>query len=594
MSDVPLPKFRLSLLGRFELTGPNGPIDVPIKKLAGLLAYLACTAPVPQAREKLTTLLWGSHFDAQARQNLRQALFRLRRTLGRDALIGDCEEISFAPRAVECDAARFDKLVREGSRASLAEAVELYRESFLADVAIKEDAWADWVAGERRRLEELALDALVRFGEIELAAGYADKALETVQRALAINNLREDAHRLIIQALAAAGRKAEALKHYQDLGALLKRELETEPDPVTKLLVANLGRMQPGPPVRSAVASCPASPERLQVKGLPQSLEAWQVRAGATGSSRFEARRAGARTLSPLVGRHEEMELLLRRWDQAKLGEGRIVLLSGEPGIGKSRIAETLLTRLEGEPHSRLRYFCFPHNTHGPLHPFIRQLEQAAGFAPGDSAAAKLDKLEALLRPAARNVPRDLALIAELLAVPTDGRYPVVEVNPRQKREMTFTALLDQIGGVAARSPVLVVFEDAHCIDPTSLELLDRMVDRVAELPVLLVVTFRPECQPTWVGQPQVTLLPLSRLGRRDSTGIIGGIAKGKALPAAVLEQILVHTHGVPLFIEELTKSTLESSELKETADRYEYVGTTRGITIPATRRDSLMALKTA
>ena len=175
-----------------------------------------------------------------------------------------------------------------------------------------------------------------------------------------------------------------------------------------------------------------------ELKGLPPSVEAWQVRGETAGVSRFEARRAGA--LSPLVGRQEEIELLLRRWEQAKPGEGRVVLLSGEPGIGKSRIAESLLTRLEGEPHARLRYFCSPHHTHSPLYPFIAQLERAASFEPGSSARAKLDKLEALLKPTARNVRSDLALIAELLGVPLDGRYPVVEVSPQQKREMTLSA----------------------------------------------------------------------------------------------------------------------------------------------------------
>ena len=189
----------------------------------------------------------------------------------------------------------------------------------------------------------------------------------------------------------------------------------------------------------------------VEVKGLPQPVEAWQVRGETAGVSRFEARRAGA--LSPFVGRQEEIELLLRRWDQAKLGEGRVVLLSGEPGIGKSRIAESLLARLEGEPHARLRYFCSPHHAHSPLYPFIAQLERAAGFEPGSSAGAKLDKLEALLKPTTKNLPRDVALIAELLGVPADERYPALAVSPQQKREMTLTALLDQLDGAAAQEP---------------------------------------------------------------------------------------------------------------------------------------------
>jgi DNA-binding SARP family transcriptional activator/CheY-like chemotaxis protein len=277
MKGVRLPKFRLALLGRFELSRTDGPVELPNKKLAALLAYLACTAPEPQSREKLATLLWGSHFETQARQNLRQALFRLRRALGEDALIGDGEDISLAPGVVDCDVARRQALIRDGSRASLAAAVDLYKGRFLSDVNISEEAWADWVGAERQRLEGSALDALVRLGEIELAAGYADKALETAHRTLAINNLREDAHRLILQALAAAGRKAEALKHYQDLVALLELELRTEPDAATKSLAAVLANTQP--PGRSFAVGEIAKP------ALPQPVEERRIRGEATGDS---------------------------------------------------------------------------------------------------------------------------------------------------------------------------------------------------------------------------------------------------------------------------------------------------------------------
>src|SRR5258708_6254390 len=272
ITGVPLPKFNLALLGRFELSGPAGPVDLPNKKLAGLLAYLACTAPEPQSREKLGTLLWGSHFETQARQNLRQALFRLRRALGEDALVGDGEDISLALGVLDCDVARREALIREGSRASLAAAVDLYKGRFLSDVSIPEEAWADWVAGERQRLEGSALDALVRLGEIELAAGHADQALETAHRALAINNLREDAHRLIVQGLAAAGRKAEALKHYQDLVALLERELSTEPDAATESLVAELRSTQPpsrSPTVKEIAKAALPQTDRPSIAVLP-------------------------------------------------------------------------------------------------------------------------------------------------------------------------------------------------------------------------------------------------------------------------------------------------------------------------------------
>src|SRR5439155_7358752 len=179
---------------------------------------------------------------------------------------------------------------------------------------------------------------------------------------------------------------------------------------------------------------------------------------------------------------------------------------------------------------------------------------------------------------------------AELLAVPADARYPALAVSPQQKREMTLTALLDQLAGMAAQRPVLIVFEDAHWIDPTSQDLLDRMVARAANLPVLLVVTVRPELQPTWVGEPHVTMLPLSRLGRRDSAGIIGGVTKDKALPDAVVEQVLAHTDGVPLFIEELTSTLLESGLLRETPDRYVLDGPLPPLAVPTTLQASLVA----
>ncbi len=324
-----------------------------------------------------------------------------------------------------------------------------------------------------------------------------------------------------------------------------------------------------------------------EVKDLAQPLEAWQVRGETTGVSRFEALRAGL--LSPFVGREEEIDLLRRRWDQAKAGKGRVVLLLGEPGIGKSRIAESLVAGLEGEPHARFRYFCSPHHTHSPLYPMIAQIEWMASFKPNSSASAKLDRLEALLKPAATNVPRDVALIAELLAVPVDGRYPALPHDPQQKREMTFTALLDQMNGVARQQPVLIVVEDAHWIDPTSLDLLDRMVARAANLPMLLVVTFRPEFQPSWVGEPHVSMLPLSRLGRGDSASIIGSITR-EALPSAVVEQILSRADGVPLFIEELTNTLLEIRLSPETADSDMLHGHLPPHAIPTTLQASLMA----
>ena len=277
MNDLQLPKFRLSLLGRFELTGPDGAIDLPNKKLAGLLAYLACTQPIPQHREKLATMLWGSHFETQARQNLRQALSRLRRVLGHDVLLSDGEEVSLAPGAISCDATQLEVLVGQGTLSALTEAVALYKSHLLIDIGIPEQAWSEWLGAERARLEGLALDVMVKLGELELQAGFSEKALVAANKAIAINNLREDAHRLAIRALAAAGRRADALKRYEHLVALLKSELDVEPDASTQALVRSLrqpNRVPSDPlPLKDAPtrapAEFPALPDRPSIAVLP-------------------------------------------------------------------------------------------------------------------------------------------------------------------------------------------------------------------------------------------------------------------------------------------------------------------------------------
>jgi TolB-like protein/Flp pilus assembly protein TadD len=228
------------LLGRFELSGPHGPVDLVSKKLAALLAYVACTAPGPQSRERLTTLLWGSHPDIQARQNLRQALSRLRRILGDPAIISTSDTISLRPGAVITDVARFRTLLLDGSRDALDAAVGLYRDSFLADLAIEEEAWSEWLSPYRQRLEDAATDAMIRLGEHELQNGHHDATIRLANRATALNGTREDGHRLVMRALAAGGRKADAIKHFEELSAQLRQSLGVEPDEETQALAEEL------------------------------------------------------------------------------------------------------------------------------------------------------------------------------------------------------------------------------------------------------------------------------------------------------------------------------------------------------------------
>jgi len=325
----------------------------------------------------------------------------------------------------------------------------------------------------------------------------------------------------------------------------------------------------------------------LELKGIAQPVSVSQVLCPSVVVSRFEALRGAE--LTGLIGRDEEIDLLLRRWVRAKAGAGQIVLVSGEAGIGKSRIAAALNQRLGAEPAIRLRFFCSPYHQDSPLFPFVGQLGHAAGFARDDPPEVKLEKLEALAMRA-EPAEGDIALLADLLSIPASSLYRLPNLSSQRKKERTLQALVRQIEGLARRDAALILFEDAHWIDPTSRELLDLLIDRVRKLPMLLVVTFRPEFQTPWVGQPRVSVLTLSRLDRTDRTTLILQIAGGKALPAEVIEQIVDRTDGVPLFVEELTKSVLESGLLREESDRYVLDRALPPFAIPTSLHDSLMA----
>jgi class 3 adenylate cyclase len=317
--------------------------------------------------------------------------------------------------------------------------------------------------------------------------------------------------------------------------------------------------------------------------GFAEPQRAWRVVGESGVVSRFEALRSGT---TPLVGRDEELDLLLRRWQQAKSGQGRVVLVSGEPGIGKSRLTAALSAHIESEPHTRLRYFCSPHDQDSALYPFIGQLERAAGFARDDTNAAKLDKLEALLGDGAE--PGDISLIAEMLSLSGGGHFPPLDLSPQRKKERTLAALLRQLQALARRQPVLMIFEDLHWIDPTSTEVLDLTVESIAELPVLLVATYRPEFQPPWVGGSQVTVITLNRLGRNEGATLVHRLAGNLgALPPDVVDEIVERTDGVPLFVEELTKAVVEAG-----ADRgYGSISAVppSSLAVPATLHASLL-----
>ena len=292
------------------------------------------------------------------------------------------------------------------------------------------------------------------------------------------------------------------------------------------------------------------------LKGIARPAQVWAALRPALVQGRFEALHASA--LTDLVGREEELELLLRRWWKAKTGEGQVVLLSGEPGIGKSRLTAALLERLAIEPHTRLRYFCSPLHTDSALYPIIRQMERAAAIVSDDAPHAKLDKLDALLAQTSTSI-QDAALFAEMLSLPKDGRYPALELLPQQRRQKTLEALIAQTESLARQHPVLMIFEDAQWIDPTSLELFDRAIGRIASHRLLLIVTFRPEFVPPWIGQPHVTALTINRLTQRDVEAIVDRITGNRSLPPNIRQDIIARTDGIPLFIEEMTKAVQET-----------------------------------
>jgi class 3 adenylate cyclase/predicted ATPase len=325
----------------------------------------------------------------------------------------------------------------------------------------------------------------------------------------------------------------------------------------------------------------------LALKGFAENVPAWQVLGASAIESRFEAMRTA---MTPLVGRDEEIDLLHRRWEQAKHGDGQVVLISGEPGIGKSRIAQTIVERLGGEPHTRLRYFCSPHHQDSALYPGITQLERAAGFRREDTAEQRLAKLEAVLALGTNNLREAVPLLADLLSIPIGDRYPPMNLTPQKRRERTLHAQVAQVEGLSARQPVLMVFEDVHWSDPTTRESLDLLIDRIPTLRVLLIITFRPEFTPPWIGRPHVTMLTLNRLPLRQRAEMILHVTGGKVLPKEVADQIVDRTDGVPLFIEELTKTVVESGIVAEAGGHYAVAGPMAPLAIPTSLHASLLA----
>ena len=322
------------------------------------------------------------------------------------------------------------------------------------------------------------------------------------------------------------------------------------------------------------------------LKGIVGPARAWAALRQSAVESRFEAMHATG--LTALVGRDEECELLLRRWSRAKTREGQVVLLSGEAGIGKSRLTAALVERLAAEPRTRLRYFCSAQHSDSALYPIIGQMEHAAGLAHDDELRTQLDKLDALLTQTSTS-GQDIALFAEMLSLPNDGRHPALDLAPLQRRQRTLQALISQMEALTRQNTVLMIFEDTHWTDPTSLEVLGLVVERIQTLPVLLIVTFRPEFEPPWIGRPHVTSLTINRFAQREINSLIDRVVGNRMLPPSIRQDIIERTDGIPLFVEEMTKAVLEAESEGE-ARRTVAVVPSSTLAVPASLHASLMA----
>jgi TOMM system kinase/cyclase fusion protein len=326
------------------------------------------------------------------------------------------------------------------------------------------------------------------------------------------------------------------------------------------------------------------------LKGLAQPLEVYRVLYESTARSRLEA--AGSTGLTPLVGREQEVGLLRERWAQVKDGMGQVILLSGEAGIGKSRLVQVLTEHVAAEPQAWLTPCqCSPYYQNTALYPMIELLERVAlRFDREEPPQQKLRKLEGFLvqygLPLAETVP----LFAALLSLPLGTDYAPLTVSPEQQKQQTLHALLTVMLRIAAQQPMLFVMEDLHWVDPTTLEFLTLLVDQGPTARILALWTFRPDFNPPWTGRLHLTQVTLPRLPRQQATEMTDRVAHGKALPTAVVEQVVAKTDGVPLFVEELTKMVLESGLLQEREDRYELTGPLPPLAIPTTLHDSLMA----
>ncbi len=324
------------------------------------------------------------------------------------------------------------------------------------------------------------------------------------------------------------------------------------------------------------------------LKGIVEAERAWRVNGLSQTEGRFVA--AHGTHLSPLVGRDSELALLMDKWQRAKTGDGQLVLLCGEPGIGKSRLIQELRDAVQADAGYSFLYQCSPFHTDTAFHPISETFAREARFRPDEPAESKLDKLDARLAAIGLKVDEASPLIASALSIPTGERYPPLEMSPQLQKQRTIEALVEAMVGAARQVPLLFLGEDMHWCDPSSLETASRIIEQIGELRLLAVYAYRPEFVPPWPAADNVTTVALSRLGDPTVGELVDGLTGGKPLPEELAAEIISKTDGVPLFVEELTKTVLESDLVEDTGDAWQLAGPFSGLSIPATLHDSLMA----
>lgn len=384
---------------------------------------------------------------------------------------------------------------------------------------------------------------------------------------------------LVVVGKVGAGQRQEqlAMGEAPNIAARLQEIAE----PNTVVIGASTYRL-----IQGFFESCELPPQTIS--GFSSPMQLYKILGESRAKSRLDV--AITTGLTPLVGREPEVSLLQERWEQTKGGAGQVVLLSGEAGIGKSRMVQVLKDHVGKEPHTWLECRCSPYFQHSALYPVIDLLERTLGFRKGDSPSEKLSKLEQTLKPYGLPLPEVIPLIASLLTVPLQERYPPLNLTPQRQKQKTLKAVSELLSAMAAHQPVFFAVEDLHWVDPSTLELLSLIIEHTSRGRVLTLLTFRPEFNPSWSARSDLVSITLSRLPSKEVKVMVGKLSGGKALPDEVLKQLVTKTDGIPLFVEEITKMVFESGLLTERERNFELTGPLPPLAIPSTLQDSLMA----